>query len=147
MEQDVKRRRWKARHTFFFLSGLFIMYSFDIYITPLSMKSEYPCNKKKVLDGQLVWQNHNCQTCHQLFGLGGYLGPDLTNVISEPGKGENVVKAMVNSGSGQMPAFSMEEGEMDNLIEFLKSVDATGTADPKSFKKNSLGMIENNEDK
>jgi hypothetical protein len=34
---------------------------------------------------------------------------------------------------------------MNSLIEFLKSTDASGKADPREFKSNKFGMIERNE--
>lgn len=76
--------------------------------------------------GETLWQKHNCTSCHQLYGLGGYLGPDLTNVISRKNKGERYVKAMLNSGIKQMPAFNFTETELNQLVEFLSHVDKTG---------------------
>lgn len=93
-------------------------------------------------NGRLVWQKYNCQTCHQLYGLGGYLGPDLTNIMSVKGKGVTVLKAMIASGTKQMPAYHLNETEVNNLMEFLKSVDASGVADPRSFQTNSYLIIE-----
>lgn len=136
----------KARHTFFLLSFLFLIYSFSIYLKPLSVypnKEEY--NKSKAGDGRMVWQKYNCQTCHQLYGLGGYLGPDLTNIISQQSKGEVLLRAMVKTGNKQMPAFNFSDKEMSDLIEFLKSTDASGNADPRTFEKNTFGMIDGNE--
>ena len=63
---------------FIFLSALFLAYSYSIYIQPLSEKEAIGFNKQKAADGRLIWQKYNCQSCHQLFGLGGYLGPDLS---------------------------------------------------------------------
>lgn len=96
-------------------------------------------------EGRLVWQSYNCQACHQLYSLGGYLGPDLTNVISTPNKGANLVRAMIKSGTKQMPAFSLSDHEMSLLIEFLKSTDASGIADIRHFRLNEYGLIEANE--
>lgn len=132
----------KARHTFFMLSILFLAYSFSIYTEPLHTGQPQTYNKQLAADGRLVWQSYNCQSCHQLYGLGGYLGPDLTNLISPPGKGEAVLRAMVKSGIRQMPSFHLEENEMTALIEFLKSTDASGSADPKNFSTTNTGMIE-----
>lgn len=98
--------------------------------------------KGKALKGQLVWQGNNCQSCHQLYGLGGYLGPDLTNVYSGHGKGEVLVRVMLKNGVKQMPAFRMPEEDIQNLLEFLKSVDASGKSDPRTFHTTYTGMAE-----
>lgn len=137
----------KPRTIFILLSAIFIGYSFSIYIQPYTAKEDRRFNKKIASKGHLVWQSYNCQTCHQLYSLGGYLGPDLTNIISNPQKGEKVVRAMVKSGTKQMPAFNLSDKEMDALVEFLKSTDASGIADPRKFKVNDFGMIEGNENK
>ena len=136
----------KARHTFFILSILFLIYSFSIYLKPLNIK-EGNYNKETAASGRLVWQKYNCQSCHQLYGLGGYLGPDLTNMMSQNGKGETLLKAMVKTGTKQMPAFNLSDKEIDELIEFLKSTDVSGKSDPRSFEKNNFGMIESYEAK
>ena len=94
-----------------------------------------------------MWQKYNCQSCHQLYGLGGYLGPDLTNVYSNTKKGEVVIRTLVKYGVKQMPACNMSKNELDNLVEFLKSVDASGKADPRNFNITRTGMIERNEKK
>ena len=137
----------KPIHVFLILSASFIWYSFSIYIKPLSEKKSAAFNKKMASDGQLVWQNYNCQSCHQLYNLGGYLGPDLTNVISNPHKGEKIVRALIKSGTKQMPAFSLSDNEMNSLIEFLKSTDASGNSDLRKFKVINFGMLEENESK
>jgi len=135
----------KPKHIFFTLSASFLIYSFSIYITPLSIKEDLTFNKKLASEGRLVWQSYNCQSCHQLYSLGGYLGPDLTNIISNPNKGEKIVKAIVKSGTKQMPAFNLSDQEMKSLIEFLKSTDASGKADLRELNINQFGMIEKNE--
>ncbi len=139
--------RIKARHTFFFLSTLFLIYSFTIYITPMVTTDNTHYDQTEAAEGRLVWQEYNCQSCHQFYGLGGYLGPDLTNIMSQPGKGELYLKAMVKSGTKQMPSFTVPDKKMKELIEFLKSVDASGKADPRTFETNKFGMIEGNESK
>jgi nitric oxide reductase subunit C len=135
----------KARHTFFLLCGLFLTYSISIYLQPLSATEKTNYDKVKATNGRLVWQTHNCQSCHQFYGLGGYLGPDLTNVMSQNGKGETLIRAMVKTGTKQMPAFNIPENELSDLIEFLRSVDASGKADPRNFKTNDFGLIEAHE--
>ena len=76
--------------------------------------------------GQKLWQENNCFSCHQLYGLGGYLGPDLTNVYSAPGKGPNYVKSMLNSGIKSMPKFHFSETEKNAIADYLKEIDQSG---------------------
>jgi nitric oxide reductase subunit C len=127
---------------FIILCVLFLTYSFSIYLNPLSIKADKGFQIQNASEGKLVWQKYNCQSCHQLYSLGGYLGPDLTNIMSNPNKGEAVVKAMFISGTKQMPAFHLTETEMNSLIAFLKSTDVSGNSDPRKLKTNKIGMIE-----
>ena len=92
-------------------------------------------------EGRLVWQRYNCQSCHQLYGLGGYLGPDLNNLTSSPGKDENYLRAMILSGSDQMPSFKLNDEEMKLLIQFLYDVDKSGDGRNFTFDVNWDGMI------
>lgn len=78
------------------------------------------------MEGEKLWQDNNCASCHQIYGLGGYLGDDLTNVISNPHKGENYVKAFLNAGSKSMPKFNFTEEEKEQIVQFLSHVDWTG---------------------
>lgn len=132
---------------FIILSLSFLIYSFSIYIKPISVKEDKRFNKSQAADGRLVWQNYNCQSCHQLYGLGGYLGPDLTNIYSTPKKGEPLIRTLVGSGIKQMPAFDLSDLDMNNLIEFLKSVGVSGKSDPRTFRSTNLGMIEERDEK
>ena len=130
---------------FISLSAFFLAYSISIYLQPLSEKNALVFTKQKVADGKLIWQKYNCQCCHQLFGLGGYLGPDLTNTISNDAKSEKYMRAVIQSGIKQMPAFSIPEKDLVKLFEFLKSTDLSGKADPRLFHTNGIGMIHQND--
>lgn len=139
--------KFRARHIFLILSILFLAYSFSIYLQPFNTTENNSLNKELVSQGRLVWQKYNCQSCHQFYGLGGYLGPDLTNFMSKPGRGEPFLKAMVKSGIKQMPAFDLTDDEIHELAEFLNATDISGNADPRTFKTNDFGMIEHDEHK
>lgn len=129
----------KPKHIFSLLSFIFILYSIRIYLTPIGLKNP---DNTAIAAGRLVWQKYNCQSCHQLYGLGGYLGPDLTNVYSAKGKGELFIRAFLHTGTKQMPAFNLTEEEEKDLIAFLKSTDGSGIADPRNFVITPTGMIE-----
>jgi nitric oxide reductase subunit C len=76
--------------------------------------------------GQQLWQENNCWSCHQIYGLGGYLGPDLTNTFSNPNKGKEYIKALLNSGIKSMPKFNFSEDDKEAIVMFLKYIDSTG---------------------
>lgn len=115
----------------------FLVYSAMLYLQP--QHKSYPDDI--TMHGKLIYQKYNCQSCHQIYGLGGYLGPDLTNVISAEGKGENLVRIMVSEGVRQMPSFELDQDEMDALIAFLKNVDSSGVSDPRQLIIQKDGMI------
>ena len=76
--------------------------------------------------GWKIWQSKNCQSCHQLYGLGGYMGPDLTNTNSEKGKGCDYIKVFILNGTGRMPNFHLTNTEADDVARFLAWVDKSG---------------------
>lgn len=105
------------------LSVLFSIYSIQVYLfAEGSRKESIP--DKSVQAGWSLWQKKNCQSCHQLYGLGGYMGPDLTNTASE--KGKNYMSGIIGHGSSKMPDFGLNKDEVSNLIDFLAWVDASG---------------------
>lgn len=91
-------------------------------------------------NGKMLWQQYNCTACHQVYGLGGYLGPDLTNTFSL--KGPEYIAAFLKSGTVTMPNFHLKENEIAALIAYLKNIDKSGSADPRSFIINNNGTIE-----
>lgn len=129
-------------YIFLALCVSFLLYSFSIYLHKPGIRTPEHFDETKAGRGQMVWQKYNCQACHQLFGLGGYLGPDLTNVLSHPQKGEVVVRSIISSGTKQMPAFSLSEEEMSDLLEFLRLSDACGISDPRTYTMHANGTLE-----
>ncbi|HET6990878.1 MAG TPA: cytochrome c [Bacteroidia bacterium] len=91
--------------------------------------------------GKLLFQKYNCTACHQLYGLGGYMGPDLTNVMSQPGKGAVYVNSFLEHGTTRMPDFSMSKEERNELIAFLNYTDHTGKSSAAGIKIQADGSI------
>lgn len=81
--------------------------------------------------GRRVWLDHACQTCHSIYGVGGHLGPDLTNV-ARPGNA-GTVRATVANGKGAMPAFALSAEQFDALVAYLEAIDRTGVYPPTSL--------------
>lgn len=123
------------------LALVFIGYNLIIY-TQKSSPTSTSIMSEKAIEGEILWQQNNCTACHQFYGLGGYLGPDLTNVISHPNKGEQYVKAFVNSGVKSMPKFNFSEKEKEALTAFLTAVDKTGYYPNNNAKINPNGWVE-----
>ncbi len=128
---------------FILLCVCFLTYSFSIYLQPIFTKQDISIDIHKAINGRLVWQKYNCQSCHQLYGLGGYLGPDLTNIYSKKGKGEPLIRAFIYTGNAVMPSYGhMPENEINELVEFLKQADKSGSVDYNTFNISYTGMIE-----
>lgn len=106
------------------LIGAFSFYNYIIYTSkPVYKNVKFSANAMK---GQNIWLQNNCNSCHQIYGLGGYLGPDITNVYSKKGRGEEYIKTILNSGIQTMPKFNFSEVEKDQLVQFFKEIDETG---------------------
>ena len=119
------------------LLAAFLCYSFFLY-SALPVKN-YPV-RKEADSGKLAWQKYNCNACHQVYGLGGYLGPDLTNIYSI--KGAAYIQAFLKTGTTIMPAYNLNNREIQDITTFMKSLDASGKSDPKTFTLNYDGTIE-----
>ena len=121
---------------FSILTAAFLSYSFLLYSVDTG---ETVQASQQALEGKVLWQQKNCQSCHQLYGLGGHLGPDLTNIYGK--RPEASIRSFLSGGTNVMPDFHLSEHEKDLLIQFLKYTNTTGTADPNSFIKNADGTI------
>ncbi len=78
--------------------------------------------------GQALFRSHGCQSCHALYGMGGFLGPDLTNAARRvpPVRFDQLLQ----SGSGPMPAYALAAPERAALWAYLQALDATGQGTP-----------------
>lgn len=128
-----------------FISGIlitsFFVYSIVIYTIGTRVDKGEEYITPKVKQGKLLFQKKNCIACHQIYGLGGYMGPDLTNIISAPGKGPLFVKAFLMVGSERMPNYHFTEVEIEELIAFLTYADKTGVSPVKKFEINYDGTV------
>lgn len=94
--------------------------------------------------GRQLYQEHNCVACHQFYGLGGYMGPDLTNVISN--RGAAYARAFMAAGTQAMPNFNLSDEELDALVAYLEFVDKTGTYPPENFEVKWYGVVAQEDD-
>lgn len=122
-----------------FLLTTFGLYNYVVYNTEGYIAAEKL--SPQAVKGQELFQSNRCWSCHQLYGLGGYLGPDLTNVYSDEKKGPLYIKAFLNSGVKSMPQFHFDEVEKDAIVEYLKQVDETGIYPNYDAKIEATGWV------
>ena len=72
---------------------------------------------EEAVRGRRLWHKHNCQSCHQIHGFGGFLGPDLTNAAQR--LTDERLEEVLTVGVAQMPAFHLNEDERLDLAIFL----------------------------
>ena len=90
--------------------------------------------------GLEIWRRNNCQACHQIYGYGGFLGPDLTNImVRRPYEDWTDI---LTRGRKQMPAFELDEDECEAIVAFLTETSSTGIGVP-SFTKLKEGIDAN----
>lgn len=120
---------------FLLLASAFLGYSFFLYARPPVANSF----STKTAKGKEVWQKYNCSACHQVYGLGGFLGPDLTNVYA---KGPGYITSFLLSGTRVMPNFELSKQEVEDLLDYFQHLDGSGKSDPRTFKILPDGSIE-----
>lgn len=120
---------------------LFFIYTVFVFTIGTDEDSGKNLMTEDAQTGKLLFQKYNCTACHQLYGLGGYMGPDLTNMISAPGKGEIYAHAFLQTGTQRMPNFHLSDEEIRSLVAYLKYVDKTGISPVKKFEINFDGTI------
>ncbi|MBI5665398.1 MAG: cytochrome c [Nitrospirae bacterium] len=74
--------------------------------------------------GQVLFQQHDCAACHQIKGIGGVAGPDLTNAGSKQPDPDWHIAHLKNPESlvpdSAMPAFNeLSDQELRDLAEYL----------------------------
>ncbi len=119
---------------FGFLFFLYASYGFIVYTKGTKNHiSLSPLQSSLADKGKRLFQEKNCIACHQLYGLGGYLGPELTTAWSDPARGELFMKAFLQGGGPRMPNFHFSGEEIAALLQYLKYVDSSAI----SYKTNA----------
>lgn len=129
------------RVIFWGLLTAFLGYSWVVYTSGTDYPKRKELYTEKAQYGKIVFQKYNCISCHQIYGLGGYMGPDITNVITKEGKGENFAKAFIMAGSNRMPNFQLEKDEINALIAYLTYIGESSDYSVEKFKTTWYGTI------
>ena len=121
----------------------FVFYSGYVY-TKGTEAAHLPAMGDLERRGAEVYQQYNCVACHQFYGLGGYMGPDLTNVVSN--RGEAVARAFIAAGTATMPNLGLASEEIDAVVAYLAFVDKTGTYPVENIKVRWFGTVDQEDD-
>lgn len=113
--------------TFLLLSIL----SFGLFVgvTLISAKLPSPLPDQAVA-GKLVWQRHNCVSCHTLFGNGGYAADDMTHITAKKDSSyliNYLVQAPVMRPNIYTHHPALDEADAENVVHYLEYVDTIPT--------------------
>ena len=123
--------RW-SRKLFLVLWGLYLSVSIVAYTDFPRPPSGQPLTELE-REGLAVWRHHNCQVCHQIYGFGGFLGPDLTNIVNdETSDGE--FTSILTYGLGRMPAFNLNSSDQSAILAYLRRLNRTGRSQPRPLR-------------
>ncbi len=116
------------------LVAIFFTQTWFVYSDPIGAQTRL---SDHATQGRGLWLKHNCQSCHQLFGFGGFLGPDLTNVASRFSDSKGVrfdarLTTILTEGSKVMPAFHLDREQRDQLASYFREIDEAGMGQPRA---------------
>ena len=107
----------------------YVAYSAFVYTKGTAIAPVFPeVTQGMISKGKEIFQKNNCNSCHQIYGLGGYLGPELTTVWSDQNRGEYYIRAMLKNGGNRMPQYGFDENETEALVSYLRYIDSTATS-------------------
>ncbi len=129
------------RYIFWGLIVLYIPYSIYIYTSGTAHSQAEELRTEEAWQGKLLYEEYNCVACHQMHGLGGYMGPDITNVITTEGKGANYARAFIKNGTVKMPNFNLSDEEANALIAWLTYVGNAVDYPPTDFEITPYGTV------
>lgn len=91
------------------------------------------------LRGKQLFRKHNCIACHQIYGLGGYMGPELTNAYSR--NGERYLMSFILNGTAKMPRFGLDSTEARSILRYLRAIDSSSCYRRDFLQEKAWGFI------
>ncbi len=108
---------------FFSLFILYVVYSLLVYTKGTEQAIDPGSDSKIIQAGKMIFQQYNCISCHQIYGLGGYLGTELTNAYSDSLRGPAYMRVFLKYGGIRMPNYNLKDNEIESLIQYLQHID------------------------
>jgi nitric oxide reductase subunit C len=112
------------------LLGAFAVQTSLVYLDDTA--SSFSNLSEEAVRGRVLWHEYNCQSCHQIHGFGGFLGPDLTNAAKR--LTQDRLDEVLTVGTAQMPAFHFTEDERLDMDAFLFELSDMGIGVPRHHK-------------
>ncbi len=111
-----------------------------VAITLISSRLPSPIPESAVA-GKLVWQKHNCISCHTLFGNGGYEADDMTNITTKETSSyliDYLVQPPVMRPNKYTHHPALNKVDAENLVNYLEYVDTIPTLGWPRQQKNPV---------
>lgn len=140
-------RQWSRRRLALGTGGLLVLVLVVLEVTgAISAPSRQVAELSPLaIEGQRVYREVNCSYCHSINGVGGAIGPDLSNIASQLNKAQ-IMNYLRNPDSmvpnTLHPKLQFTQGELDALTAYLLTMGApvSYTAEaPVLFQKNCSG--------
>lgn len=100
--------------------------SFMLFIGIIFLSSRLPAAMSDpAVAGKLVWQRHNCVSCHTLFGHGGYGADDLTHITDMKDSSyliNYLVRPPIMRPNKHTHHPALGEADASNLVQYLEFV-------------------------
>ncbi len=118
------------------MSGLVAAFAVQTALVYLDdTASTFETLSEEAVRGRRLWHEYNCQSCHQIHGFGGFLGPDLTNAAARLGDNlDKRLEEVLTVGVKQMPAFHFSEKQRNDVAFFLDELSYMGIGVPRRHK-------------
>jgi ubiquinol-cytochrome c reductase cytochrome b subunit len=138
------RREWSARKISLGIGGLAVVVLAALEVTgAMSAPSQQIAELSPLaIEGQRVYREVNCSYCHAINGVGGAIGPDLSNIASQLNR-EQITNYLRNPDSmvpnTLHPKLQFTQDELDALTAYLLTLGAPAnytTEAPILFQKN-----------
>ncbi|MBT5187556.1 MAG: cytochrome c [Kordiimonadaceae bacterium] len=136
----TEHQPWR-RILFLSLFVSFFFYSASVYTSGTALTG-VPNASESAYRGQALYRENNCTACHQIYGLGGYMGPDLTNIVIDMEKGPEYAAMFIEEGTDRMPNFDLNSEQVADLVAYLEYAGAAGAYNPQKGRMTWYGTVE-----
>lgn len=121
----------------FWIVGLIEPWKPRLYVQPLQAQAvNVSASNTTASEGLQLFHDKGCEYCHQINGVGGIRGPDLSHIAGQLTRQELIIR--ISNGGSNMPAYGSEitKSELTALVDFLET--RTGDGGTRLSTSNDL---------